>query len=152
MVHPRRCPPGAAGSGDAEPVQLAGAGSYDPHGDGTEHPEAVTRAADGDPASYWTTETYSDFSSSKEGVGVVLDAGGTRELSSVTVTTDTPGFSAEIQAGASPEGPFEVVGANKPVAEETTWELDGAEARYYVVWITELDGRARVNEVEANAT
>ena len=144
--------PDAAGAGDAEPVQLAGVGSYDPDGDGTEHPEAVTRAADGDQASYWTTETYQDFSSSKEGVGLVLDAGGTRELSSVTVTTETPGFSAEIQAGSSPDGPFEVVGANKPVSEKTTWELEGAEARYYVVWITDLDGRARVNEVTAKAS
>ena len=27
--------------------------------------------------------------------------------------------------------------------------LDGPEARYYVVWITDLDGRAHVNEVDA---
>ena len=33
---------------------------------------------------------------------------------------------------------------------ETTWELDGDEARYYVVWITALDRVAHVNEVSAS--
>ncbi len=140
---------GGAGVEPGARAELAGVGSYDPQGDGVEHPEAVRRAADDDPASYWTTETYQDFSSTKEGVGVVLDAGVARQISSLTVATDTPGFTAEIQAGASPEGPFEVVAAAKPVAASTTWELDGPDSRYYVVWITALDGRARINEVTA---
>ena len=142
---------GEGGSADpGSPVALRGVGSYDPQGDGVEHPEAVARAVDGDRASYWTTETYDDFASTKEGVGIVLDAG-ERPLSSLTVATDTPGFTAEIQAGASPEGPFEVVAGSKPVAASTTWELDGPEARYYVVWITDLDGRARINGITATS-
>ncbi len=133
----------------APPAELAGVGSFDPQGDGAEHPEAVARATDGDPASYWTTETYQDFSATKDGVGLVLDAEG-RSLSSLTVESETPGFTAEIQAGASPEGPFDVVAEGKSVAASTTWELDGTEERYYVVWITDLDGLARVNEVTAS--
>jgi len=140
--------PGAAPG--STPVTLAGVGSYDPGGDGAEHPEAVAEATDDDPASYWTTETYQDFSSTKEGVGLVLDAGESGRVSSITVATDTPGFTAEIQAGASPDGPFQVVADGKPVAASTSWELDETEARYYVVWITELDGRASVNEVTAD--
>ena len=42
-------------------------------GDGEEHSERVADATDGDPATYWTTETYQAFS--KPGVGLVLDAG-----------------------------------------------------------------------------
>jgi hypothetical protein len=80
----------------------------------------------------------------------VLDAGKKQELKQIAVSTDTPGYSAEIQAGDSPEGPFQRVAGGKTVAASTTWDLDGADARYYVVWITDLDGRAHVNEVEAN--
>jgi eukaryotic-like serine/threonine-protein kinase len=141
---------GTPRGGGGTPVELAGVASFDPRGDdGAEHPEAVARAADGDPDSYWTTSTYEDFSATKDGVGVVLDAGAQRKLSAITVTTDTPGYTAEIQAGDSPRGPFHTVGAGKTVAARTTWDLQGADARYYVVWITDLEGRAHVNEVTA---
>jgi hypothetical protein len=134
-----------------EPVELQGVASFDPlegGGDGEEHSERVQDATDGDTATYWTTERYNSFS--KPGVGLVLDAGETRELSQVAISTDTPGFTAEIRAGASPQGPFETVGASKTVGESTVWDLDDADARYYVVWITDLDGSAHVNEAEAN--
>ena len=134
-----------------DPVQLQGAASFDPQppGDGEEHSERVPDATDGDPATYWTTENYNTFF--KPGVGLVLDAGEPRELSQIAVTTDTPGFTAEIRAGNSPDGPFDtVVGPSRTVNESTTWDLDGAESQYYVVWITDLDRAAHVNEVVAN--
>ena len=144
----------ARGDGDGAgvvsdtPVRLAGVASYDPQGDNEEHSERVQDATDGDSATYWTTERYNSFS--KPGVGLVLDAGESRDLSQLAISTDTPGFKAEIQAGSSPQGPFERVGAGKTVEESTVWDLEGADARYYVVWITALDGRAHVNEAEAN--
>ncbi len=55
-----------------------------------------------------------------------FDAGADRELSSLTVTTDTPGFQAEIRSGSSRTGPFEtVVAASKTAGVRTTWEIDG---------------------------
>lgn len=126
--------------------------SYDPFGDDkSEHPERVADATDGDPATYWTTSTYDDFSATKEGVGLVLNAGSARDLSSLTVTTDTPGFQAEIRSGASRGGPFEtVVGPSQTVGATTTWKIDGDDARFYAIWITDLDGNAHINEVKAN--
>ncbi len=142
--------PGGAATG--QPVRLAGVASYDPQGDdGEEHPELVAAATDGDPASYWTTSTYESFSNTKDGVGLVVDAGEPRELSQVSLTTDTPGFTAEVRAGDSAAGPFDtVVGAAKTVGQTAAWELDGSEHRYYAIWITDLDGRAHVNEVKAS--
>jgi hypothetical protein len=70
-------------------------------------------------------------------------------LSQIAVTTDTPGFTAEIRAGDSTTGPFETVGESKTVDATTTWDLDGTDARFYVLWITDLDGVAHVNEVKA---
>ncbi|MGH2996850.1 MAG: hypothetical protein ACRDM9_11100, partial [Gaiellaceae bacterium] len=134
---------------EGDDVRLRAVADYDPEGDGAEHPEAVPAAVDGNEGTYWTTETYQDFA--KSGVGIVLDARREVELGEVELVSDEPGFTARIQAGAAAEGPFEDVSEEQRVEERTTFELDtGGEAyRYYVVWITRLDGRAHVNEVLA---
>ena len=141
---------GTPAAASSTPIRLTGVASYDPEGDNkVEHPEAVPRATDGDPNTYWTTEDYTSFT--KSGVGLVLDAGREVEPSSFTITTDTPGYQAEIRAGQSDEGPFDqVVSANKTVDSTTTFDVNGAKARYFVVWITSLDGIAHVNEVKAS--
>jgi eukaryotic-like serine/threonine-protein kinase len=139
--------PAAATNG---PIRLSGIGAFDPPpGDGAEHDGEAPNATDGDPGTYWTTETYNDFSNSKPGVGLVLDAGKNVEPKSITVTTDTPGFTAQIRDGDSPQGPFQPVSGSQTVEGETTFDLDNADARYFVVWITDLDSRAHVNEVKA---
>ncbi len=144
-------PDGGGRGGAAGPagVDLTAVSDWDPEGGDGEHPELVGRATDGDPATYWTTETYSNFS--KSGVGIVLDAGGRVELDELTVVSDTPGFTARIQAGNSPEGPFTDVSEETEVGERTAFELDtgGESYRYYVVWVTALDGLAHLSEVRA---
>ena len=143
---------GGAGATPAGPVELSAVASYDPQGDdGAEHPEAVARATDGDPATYWTTSTYESFSDTKEGVGIVVDVGSERELSSVTLTSDTPGFTAELQSGASPNGPFETVSGGQTIGDGTTFELEDVKTRYLLVWITALDDLAHINEITAKA-
>jgi eukaryotic-like serine/threonine-protein kinase len=142
-----------ANPGGGGAVELTAVASYDPQGDdGAEHPEAVPRATDGDPATYWTTSTYESFSQTKEGVGLVVDAGRERELSSVTLTSDTPGFTAELRSGASPSGPFETVSGGQTIGAAATFELEDVTTRYLVVWITALDGRAHINEITAKAS
>ena len=140
---------GAAGS----VVSLRGIGAYDPPpGDGEEHDDRALRATDNNPQTSWTTETYQDFEETKEGVGLVLDVGRSTRLSRLTVTSETPGFSAEIRAGGSAEGPFERrVADNREVGTRTTFPIEGGPARYFVVWITSLEGAARINEVNARA-
>ena len=55
------------------------------------------------------------------------------------MTTATPGFTAEIQAGDSPTGAFAADSSSQTVNGTTaTFTLDGKTARYYVVWITQL--------------
>ena len=84
----------------------------------------------------------------RPGVGLVLKVAGAPE--SLTLTTDTPGFNAEIRAGSSPDGPFDtVVAGDARTAPTTTWELGGTDAPYLAVWITDLDRVAHVNEVKA---
>jgi hypothetical protein len=134
-------------------LPLNGVGAYDPDGGDGEHDSEAPLATDGNEATYWKTSRYRSSLSAigKSGVGVVLDAGSQRALSQIAVTTDTPGFTAEIKAGSSPDGPFETVGDSQKVDATTTWDLDGSGARYYVVWITDLgeDSQVHVNEVKA---
>ena len=145
---------GGGGSGDGgTPVHLVAANAYDPHGDGQEHDEEVANATDGNPATYWETERYDSvtFGNLKDGVGIVLDARRPVRLGRLTIVSDTPGYVAKIEAGASSNGPFDSVSGSQTVGARTTFALSGGAAqRYYLVWITRLppgENRAHVNEV-----
>jgi len=137
-------------------IPLRGIGSYDPvsdGGDGSEHNDSVAKATDRNPSTYWTTDIYNsqNFGGLKPGVGLVLDAGKPLTAKSITVITDTPGFTAKIQDGSSASGPFADDSSVQTVNGTTTFALHGTTARYYVVWLTSLpSGRiAHVNEVSA---
>ena len=69
----------------------------------------------------------------------MLDAGRARsKLSQLIVRATRPGFTAEIEAGSSPSGPFTPVSDSQTVGGNTTFSLRGQSGRYYVVWITDL--------------
>jgi eukaryotic-like serine/threonine-protein kinase len=135
------------------PVALT-ASAYDPFGGDGEHNAEASRATDKDRTTYWPTEKYFN-GLAKPGVGLLLDAGQRVSVKRITLMTDTPGFSAEVQSGSSPTGPFDPVSDNRTVGSQTTFRLDGGRERYFVVWITELGGEAaesaHVNEVRASA-
>ncbi|HEY8705369.1 MAG TPA: protein kinase [Gaiellaceae bacterium] len=138
----------------ASVVSVQGIGSYDPQGsDHTEHSDAAPRATDHHPSSYWYTDIYNtqSFGGLKSGVGLVLDAGRPIALKSLAVTTDTPGFTAKIQAGTSASGPFSDDSPVQTVNSTTTFALRGTTVRYYLVWLTSLppSRTAHVNEVQA---
>jgi serine/threonine-protein kinase len=146
---------GGGGGGTGATVQLQGLAGYDPQGDGVEHNELAANATDGDPSTSWTTETYDsqDFGGLKDGVGLVLDAGSPVKLTSLTVQTPTPGFTAEIQSGDSSTGGFTPDSSPQAVNGTTTFTLHGKTAKYYVVWITQLtpSGVAGISEVTARS-
>jgi eukaryotic-like serine/threonine-protein kinase len=141
---------GGGGPQAATNVRLTAAGDYDPEGGDNEHPEAVPAATDGDPASYWTTERYNDFT--KSGVGIVVASRPPSPLDKLIVTTDTPGFPAKIRASDSATGGFVDVSGEQTVGAMTTFDLDTKDKAYpyYLVWLRLPDGGvAHVNEVKA---
>jgi serine/threonine-protein kinase len=146
--------PGVTGA-PPEPVKLRAVASFDPQGDdGEEHPSEVPFATDGDRATYWTTSTYRYPAGGlgKDGVGIVLDAGRRAEPGKVVVVSDTPGFTAEIRAGERAQGPFDDVAAEAAqVGSSKVFDTGDAEARYWLVWITNLgaNGSVHLNEVKA---
>jgi serine/threonine-protein kinase len=131
----------------AAAVRLSAVRDYDPDGDGTEHPEDVPAATDGNPSTYWTTETYSSFD--KPGVGIVLRTSQPVDDGTLVLRSDTPGFTAEIRAGDAAGGPFVTVSEEKTAGARTAFQLDtsGDDYRFLLVWITDPNGRAHVNEV-----
>jgi hypothetical protein len=56
-----------------------------------------------------------------------------------------------IEASNRSEGGFKVVSASQTVEEQTTFDLEAGDYRYYLIWITSLDGHAHVNEVRARS-
>jgi hypothetical protein len=145
----RRAAPERPAPNEQRVVALRGVTALDPAGDGQEHDDEAPAATDGDPGTFWATETYS-AGLNKPGVGLVLDAGGRVALARLTLTTDTPGFTAQIKSAADSEnGPYTAISRQRQTAAQTRFALHGAPARYYLVWITQLDQVAHVNEVRA---
>jgi cytoskeletal protein RodZ len=150
-VPPRNTPTAPAPAPPPEPApapqtaRLSATGAFDPDGDGREHDEQAAQATDGDAATFWATESYSG-GLPKPGVGLVLDAGKPVSLSRLVLTTDTPGFTAQIKAADAAAGPYTEVSASQAVAATTRFTLRARTAQYYLVWITQLDGVAHVNE------
>jgi serine/threonine-protein kinase len=146
---------GKTSAGRGTPIAFSGLTSYDPYSaDMTEHAKEAPMATDHNRSTYWTTEQYTSFT--KPGVGVVLDAHRLVQLKSVTVVTDTLGFTAEIQATNVVGGTPQTVSAARVVNGTTNFPIrSGAPFRYYVVWVTKLPPTSdvvHVNEVRAFAS
>jgi eukaryotic-like serine/threonine-protein kinase len=134
------------------PIRLTGIGAYDPEGGDGEHDDEAALATDGDASTFWRTERYtSNLSDQKAGVGLVLDAARSVEPETMTVTSLTPGFTAEIRVSERPDGDFRKVAGSQMVGERATFRLSDASGRYFLVWITEIPAgtRAEIAEVRA---
>jgi len=135
---------GGSGGGakPSGPVKFVNAAAFDPDGDGQEHDEAVGKAIDGNPATFWMTEHYKSFD--KPGVGLVVEASRSVKPKTLTIATDTPGFTAQIKAGDSLTGPFHAVSASKTVTSTTAgFTLNGG-GHDFLVWITDLGGHDQI--------
>ena len=119
---------------------------FDPQGNPPdENPEQAHFAVDGDPATTWSTQTYTQNFGPlglKTGVGLVLDLGADHDVSKVDLTT--VGSPTQIQIYVTPQKPTSLQGLG--VAGQTTVTgthgevtLDPASTgRYVVVWLTQL--------------
>jgi eukaryotic-like serine/threonine-protein kinase len=136
----------------AGPVKFTAGSSYDPFGDNKdEHGDRAREAIDGNPATAWNTEHY-DGGLNKQGVGLVLGLGSAKQLTKLVVRSNTPGFTAKIESGLRPTGPFRPISDPQEVGGNTTFTLNGDAAQYYVVWITDLGSNSSVeiNEVKGS--
>ncbi|AVH96495.1 MULTISPECIES: protein kinase family protein [Streptomyces] len=143
-----------------KPIPIKSARDFDPLGGGSEKPQAIPKAYDGDPSTYWYTDNYysARFGNLKTGVGMVLDLGKAQKISSVDLSflgdTSVELRTAPADAESEPTMPNEYItrasktGSNvtlKPIAPVTT--------RYVLIWLTELpanDGnfRGKLTEIK----
>ena len=133
-------------------VRLSAAGAFDPEGDGRERDEEAALAVDGRRDTAWRTERYSS-TFSKEGVGLVLDAGRRVRLERVVVDVPAAGGRAAIQLGDEREGPFATVSPARNLSSRTTFPVARRTGRYIVVWVVDVPtgGAVEIAEVRARA-
>ena len=133
------------------PIKLRAVAICDrPPGDGSEHDDMIGNATDGDLSTYWETEEYADLHARKPGVGIVFDAG--RAVSPETIVVNASGseLRARIQTGSSPTTATHFASQTLSVDGRTSFKiLRGVPARYFMLWITQVIGRALVYEVKA---
>jgi hypothetical protein len=140
-------------------VRLASdaAHDYDPYGTGGEHSTETGQAVDGDPNSYWSTETYSG-GLGKPGVGIYLDAAPRTRASFLELQTSTPGFPVEVYGakdgppGKLPDPWWVKLGSATSVGKRERIALTSASTpyRYFLLWITNLPAgvsQAKITEL-----
>ena len=145
-------------------IPIASAHDEDPPpGDGSEHPELVGRAIDGNPGTWWITDHYKTaaFGNLKTGVGLWLDFGTTAEVRTVTITSPVPGWTFQLFGTPDPTGaPLSSPGGRTSFSanERTvTVTLRPERTGGVLIWITGLAAvdhgfAAAVAEVSARGT
>jgi eukaryotic-like serine/threonine-protein kinase len=124
----------SASSGTAE-IAPASVVSFDPSG-GTGFRQ--------DDAQSWRAQTYrtAEFGNLKSGVGLLIDLGDSREVTSVTLEAATQGLAVELRSAdeqSSAVEDYRVVDSDQPAGGASTLSAEGAGAhRYWLVWITRL--------------
>ncbi len=145
-------------AGQLRPLALpsTAAHDFDPEGDGSEHPESVQLAVDGNLTTTWETETYRGglAGSGKSGVGLYIDTGRPQRVRQLDLVTSTPGLHAGVYGANSPAGDisgWRQLVAPRPLAQNAHLRLPTGTPpfRYYLLWITELPngGRAEIREL-----
>lgn len=129
-----------------KPIAIEDVTDFDPLSDGTEKPRDVPKAYDGDPSTYWQTDAYfgySAFGNKKQGLGLILDLGKVQKVGKVDVTfvgdTKVELRAASADASSRPTS----LDAFTKVAEGSGTNVSlklgkPAEARYVLVWLTDL--------------
>lgn len=136
------------------PVIASGA-SVDANGSEGDHPEAVAKAFDGDPASFWVSRTYKSatFGGLKTGIGYVVTLKQATTVSTVTLHVNGTGGTVEIRAtdAANPGGG--TVLASGALSGDAAFTLKPATSTTSLsLWFTQLptmpDGSFRVELTE----
>jgi hypothetical protein len=144
------------------PFRIVDAKDFDPMGDGSENPEQVSKAIDGNPDTFWYTSNYyghSDFGNLKPGVGLVLDLGKAKDVRKVHADfggrTSAELLVADPDVRSMPSSFDDFRKIASGTGERLTYHADRpVRTRYVLVWLTDLplatDGnyRGRISDIE----
>lgn len=132
----------------SKPLPIVAAVDFDPQGDNEESPGQLPFLIDDDPATTWRTERYGDPTFAdlpdKSGVGFTLTIADPANLDSLTVTTPTGEWAAEVYVFDG-EPPAALDGWRQPVAQIDSAvagaqkvQLDGVRGKAVLIWFTTL--------------
>ncbi|MEW5628358.1 protein kinase family protein [Streptomyces hydrogenans] len=130
-----------------KPVTIVSAEDFDPlpKGSGSENPEAVKNAFDGDTSTFWHTLNYTseNFGNLKSGVGLVLDLGTAQKVSEVDLSfvghTSVEIRTAPADASTAPSEPEGFTTRASQAGSEVKAKLTKpVTTRYVLVWLTKL--------------
>jgi eukaryotic-like serine/threonine-protein kinase len=136
--------------GEGQALPIAASGDLDPEGDLRERPDDVGNAYDGDPDTYWPTETYrsADFGGfPKSGVGIWLELEEPAALDRVEVEHSAAGGSLElwVSDGGPPDDEqlpddwgTRLGGGEVPAERMQFPNLPDSEVRTVLLWFTDL--------------
>lgn len=138
-----------ARSGALSQISLSSsaASDYDPLGDDAEHTDETAFAIDNNPATTWSTESYTTGDLQKDGVGIVIDASPGAVVRELRIRTPTPGFDAQVYVSESSSRPdavtdpaWKLVATATSVDSRDTIDLDtaGQKSRFVLLWVTKL--------------
>lgn len=156
---PPAASPGASGNAKSGPGPALNVNSiedHDPLGDQQANPSDVPKAVDGDPSTFWTTQTYTtaDLGNLKPGVGLMLDMGERASFRDVRVLLADEGTSLQLYTGDQPDRSqmTRVASAANASGQTVLRPREPAQGRYVLLWLTKLpsvsDGhRAGVGEI-----
>ena len=148
-------------TGTVKPVRAT---VFSPEG-GADAPNEAGLAIDGNPATAWPTDTYSDpvpFPGFKNGVGLMLQLPKPTDIGSVTVNVSSVGTSVQIRSAetANPASLADTKELTAPTplkkGSNTIDVPEAAPTSYVLVWISTLgtvDGKSRtdISEVTVSA-
>ncbi len=120
---------------------------FDPYGSVTGGSSAPTAAVDGDPDTAWRTPTYPVplRSLGTPGVGIWIDIGAPQAIEGVELDLATGGVTVELlaadtaPAAGTTEADWRSLDRAARPGSTAVLAADGATARYWLVWFTELE-------------
>lgn len=150
--------PGSTTPGDV--VRPVGATVYSPEGE-ADNPDLAALAIDGDRATVWPTDTYSDpdpFPGFKNGVGLMLQLPSATRVSTVSLGVTSTGTQIQIRASstANPASLEDTTALTQPQTMQTgdnTIQVNAeAPTQYLLVWISKMgstggQSRTDINEI-----
>jgi len=117
---------------------------FDPLGDNDEHNEAASRALDGNPSTFWYTESYTtrQFGNIKEGVGLILEFEEPQPVSSLRLSASRVGWAARVYEADEPasslDGWGESIGGFTDLAQTAELDVPDISVTAVLLWITDV--------------
>ncbi|MGZ6804188.1 MAG: hypothetical protein ACXVFU_14180, partial [Nocardioidaceae bacterium] len=140
------------------PFPVVNASGFDPQGDNAERNSEAPRVFDGNPATFWSSEGYASpvFGGLKKGVGVLVDFGQPRKVTSVSLVLPTASdITVYVSSKPSLDGATPVGTSSGKNGAVTVTASSPATGQYLIVWFTKISqasgGRFRATLAEVAA-